>query len=372
MIRLRLTLVVLALLGILPLVTGCEDDIEPVRLPGEVTLADAYVGPQACRDCHQSVYDLFAASGHAHALSRVVDGHAPLFPYSAVTDPPAGSAWSDLQYVIGGYGWKADFVDAQGYLVTGDAAQWNLATFVFGPFEPDATSLPFTCARCHATGFSADGSQGGLPGMAGTWRQDGVNCERCHGAGGAHALSQLASDIAVDRDAGLCGECHSRGDPAHRIEAADGFILNNGQYDELLGGAHRTLTCVACHDPHATTHQAPAQGVELQCVNCHGDIEIYNTGDGAHTCINCHMPFATKSAVAEGPFRGDVRTHIFRIDPAADAAQFTTTADGTFANGYLTTDFTCLACHSGRDRAWAAQYAGTIHSVGRKTTVAGR
>lgn len=372
MIRLRLALAVLLLLGILPLVTGCEDDLEPVRLPGEVSLENAYVGPQACRSCHQSEYALFAGSGHAHALSRVVDGRAPLFPYSAVPNPPAGAAWSDVLYVIGGHGWKAGFVDRQGYLVTGDAAQWNLATFAFAPFEPGAADLPFTCARCHATGFDGAGNQDGLPGLVGTWRQDGVTCERCHGAGGAHALSQLASDIAVDRDAGQCGACHSRGDAAGRIEAADGFLLNNGQYDELRGGAHNTLTCVACHDPHATTHAAAARDVELQCENCHGDIEIYNTGDGAHTCVNCHLPRATKSAVAGSPLRADVRTHLFRIDPAADAEQFYAADGKTFANGYLTTDFACLACHTGEDRAWAAQYAGTIHSTGRKALVAGR
>ncbi len=372
MIRLRFALGLVVALGILPLVVGCEDDIEPVRLPGEVTLEHAYVGPQACRSCHQSEYALFANSGHAFALSRVVDERAPLFPYSAVPTPPAGSGWNDILYVIGGHGWKAGFVDRQGYLLTGAAAQWNLATFVFGPFEPDAANLAFTCARCHATGVTGDGNQGGLPGLAGAWLQDGVNCERCHGAGGAHALSQLASDIALDRDAGLCGECHSRGDSAHRIEAADGFIRNNAQYDELLGGAHNTLTCVACHDPHSTTHQAVAQGVVLQCENCHGDIEIYNTGDGAHTCVNCHLPYATKSAVAGSPFRGDVRAHLFRINPAADAAQFYTAEGQTFANGYLTTDFACLACHTGEDRAWAAQYAGTIHSTGRKTLAAGR
>ena len=372
MIRLRFVLAVLLSLGILPLVTGCEDDLEPVRLPGEISLEHAYVGPQACRSCHQSEYALFAAGGHAHALSRVADARAPLFPYSAVPNPPAGAGWADIRYVIGGHSWKADFVGPQGYLLTGDAAQWNLATFLFGPFEPEAADLAFTCARCHATGFAADGNQDGLPGLAGTWLQDGVNCERCHGAGGAHALSQLASDIAMDRGAGMCGECHSRGDASHRIEAADGFILNNGQYDELLAGAHSTLTCVACHDPHATTHQAPAQGIVMQCGSCHGDIEVYNTGDGAHTCVNCHLPFATKSAVAGGPFRGDVRTHIFRIDPAADAVQFYAADGKTFTNGSLTTDFACLACHTGEDRAWAAQYAGTIHSAGRKTLVAGR
>lgn len=372
MIRLRLTLGVLLLLGILPLVTGCEDDLEPVRLPGEVTLGNAYIGPQACRSCHQSEYALFANSGHAHALSRVADARAPLFPYSAVPNPPAGNAWSDILYVIGGHAWKAAFVDRQGYLLTGDAAQWNLATFAFAPYEPDAANLPFTCARCHATGVSGAGNQGGLPGLVGTWQQDGVTCERCHGAGGAHALSRLASDIAVDRDAGLCGECHSRGDGARRIEAADGFLLNNGQYDELVGGAHNTLTCVACHDPHATTHEAAARDLELQCANCHGNIEIYNTGDGAHTCVNCHLPYAAKSAVATGQFRGDVRAHLFRINPAADAEQFYTADGRTFARGYLTTDFACLGCHTGENRAWAAQYAETIHSAGRKLLAAGR
>ena len=373
MIRLRFALLALMVLGILPFVVGCEDDVEPVKLPGEVTIQNAYVGAPACRTCHQSQYALFAASGHAHALNAVVGGRPPVYPYSAVTEVPAGKTWGDILAVVGGYGWKANYLDQQGYLITGDAAQWNLETNALVPFDAAATNRPFDSGRCHATGYAEAGHQGGLPGIVGTWQDDGVTCERCHGAGGAHVLSRLESDIHLDRSSELCGACHSRGDATNRVAAADGFILQYSQYDELRSGPHKTLTCVACHDPHASAVYAQAgKSVGLTCTECHADIEIFNTGDGAHTCVNCHMAYAGKSAVARSANRGDLRSHLFRINAAADAEQFYTQDGRTFSNGYLTTSFACLSCHTGRDRAWAAQFAPTIHSAGHLNRAAGR
>lgn len=360
----------LATLVVLPLLAGCESDLEPLRLPGEITLENAYAGSDACRDCHQGAYAAFAGSGHAQALREVTGGRAPVYPASVVPNPPPGYAWNDILYVVGGHAWAARFVDRQGYFVTGSQAQWNVAAQAWAPFDPTAVDPePFTAGPAVTTGYRAAGNQDGLPGLVGTWSEAGVGCEACHGAGAAHALSRLGADIAVDRGSALCGTCHSL-DAQRRVAAADGFIRHPAQYDELLAGSHRNLTCVACHDPHASAHHGEA-GIVLSCEGCHADVEVYNTGDGAHTCENCHMPYATKAAMATGPFRGDVRTHIFRIDPAADAEQFYTDDGGTFARGHLTTDFACLACHTGRDRAWAAQYAGTIHS-GDKTLVAGR
>ncbi|MFQ5747745.1 MAG: hypothetical protein ACE5HF_11100, partial [Gemmatimonadota bacterium] len=76
-------------------------------------------------------------------------------------------------------------------------------------------------------------------------------------------------------------------------------------------------------------------------------------------CESCHMPQASKSAVASGPFTGDVRTHIFKIDPDSLANMFT--PDGAFATGALTTEFACLECHADKDKAWAAVNAPDVH-----------
>ena len=68
-------------------------------------------------------------TGHAWALNRVVDGKAPAYPTTKLKDPPEGYTWDDILYVIGGFNWKARFVDKQGNVITGaeDAkTQYNL------------------------------------------------------------------------------------------------------------------------------------------------------------------------------------------------------------------------------------------------------
>ncbi len=108
-------------------------------------------------------------------------------------------------------------------------------------------------------------------------------------------------------------------------------------------------------------------GIKLMCENCHldetesfinSDIEHYESSAGPD-CIDCHMARAAKSAVAVGPFEGDVRSHLFRINTAADAEMFT--PDGSFANGYLTLEYTCLQCHASESKSWAADHADRVH-----------
>jgi hypothetical protein len=77
------------------------------------------------------------------------------------------------------------------------------------------------------------------------------------------------------------------------------------------------------------------------------------------------MPRASKSAIKTSEFAGDVRTHIFKIDPSADGSMFyTEEKDGkktTYASGAVTLDFVCLNCHQSRDMKWAANYAKGFH-----------
>ena len=53
----------------------------------------------------------------------------------------------------------------------------------------------------------------------------------------------------------LCGACHGRGDP-RQIEAVDGFIDHQQQYDELFASKKRVMQCVDCHNPHETVKYA--------------------------------------------------------------------------------------------------------------------
>jgi len=50
-------------------------------------------------------------SGHAWKLNPVVNGQPPEYPFTQITELPQGYTWDDILFIIGGYNWKARFVD---------------------------------------------------------------------------------------------------------------------------------------------------------------------------------------------------------------------------------------------------------------------
>lgn len=404
----------------------------------------SYVGSETCQTCHPDKYADFAQSGHPFKLSKVVDGAMPTYPFSDITgalgmlgdegedarvDKRDGDAelsgngtetdnqlgtpdsYSDVSYVIGGYGWKARFVDADGFVITGDSVQYNLETESMAGYHNGEANKPYNCGNCHTTGwkhYDEDlnaNRQGGLSGMDGTFAEPGIQCESCHGPGSAHAVNPSSSNIVRNAEARTtadllgddmgakqavaCSECHTRdGEKDYpeyvsafnqafpdsditeggRIIAKGGLGKHHEQYDELLGvdpatgdpqGEHLAagLTCVSCHDPHKTVRyqdEAGESGV-VDCTSCHGGLAM---PEGNETmadveCTSCHMPLLAKSAVkhdpvGSGPATGDVASHIFEIDMSKDAQL---TEDGKFVNPWLTKDYACLTCHNGVDES---------------------
>ena len=80
----------------------------------------SFVGSETCAECHQELTDVFMLSGHPWKLNKVVDGEPPDYPYTNLPGPPEGYTWDDISYVIGGYNWKARFIDQDGFIITGD------------------------------------------------------------------------------------------------------------------------------------------------------------------------------------------------------------------------------------------------------------
>ena len=77
------------------------------------------------------------------------------------------------------------------------------------------------------------------------------------------------------------------------------------------------------------------------------------------------MPKVVKSATStekNGLVYGDIRGHIFALDPSASATLFWTDEDGAnWASPALPATFACFQCHEGKDAAWVEQNAGAIH-----------
>ena len=331
-----------------------------VPVVGNESGSAQYVGKDACKDCHTETYDIFMKSGHPYKLNKVVDGKAPEYPFTEVTELPEGVTWDDVLYVIGGYNWKARFVGKDGYIITGEEgdgeylSQYNFANPVVGnepgwvKYHP-GEKRPYNCGACHTTGYSPKGNQDGLEGLVGTWAETGITCEECHGPGSEHVADPYGVAPDVNRDGELCGECHIRG-TVEAVDASGGFIKHHEQYEELFQSKHVVLDCNVCHDPHAGVVQlrkAELPTTRTQCENCHFQEAKFQDSQ-VHTamkvaCIDCHMPRISKSAVGNAAtFTGDIRTHMMAID-FEQIGQFS--EDGKTALSQLGLDFACRNCH---------------------------
>lgn len=230
-----------------------------------------------------------------------------------------------------------------------------------------------------------------------SWTFDGVQCEACHGPGQSHATSAGKMGVlTLSGGVEICAKCHIRAENTTAISknsecggdanpkyltngavASGDWISHHEQYNEMAGyngdGVHAGLTCVTCHDPHKRSINvvnsvatllgitdndlsARARGaIKVSCVSigCHSNktaktIQLQNAHSGLD-CIDCHMAEATKSAINSATSgwgrKGDVKTHIFRINPAGTTITRTNADGKTIATNYLTPRYTCGKCH---------------------------
>jgi hypothetical protein len=358
-----------------------------------------YVGATMCAVCHTSEYALWSNHGHAFHLTKV-NGAAPTYPFTQISNPPSGYTWDDISYVIGGFNTKAYFLDKDGYRIPGNSAYY----FADGAYHSSGstTKSAYTCGACHTTGWipamGADTAnpakhQDSLPGFYGTYKFTGIQCEACHGPGEDHIRSGGNTTlIDVDARKELCASCHGGGTALAVKKDGSNLYIRAHAPAELANTKHNALQCVTCHDPHKDViHDTTGHANKVACQNCHFDREesfkrgaskMYAAGV---ECIDCHMPEAAFASEAESKYKADARVHLVRINTDASATQFA--VDGKSANPYLTVEFSCLSCHADststdpraakawantkialptiRDsaslRAWALQFAKSIH-----------
>ncbi len=349
---------------------GCSDDkTDPVVQVPEL----AFVGSDACVGCHATQHANWSESGHPYKLTKI-NGVSPDAAFPAISRfpadpvvPPAGYTWADISYTIGGYGWKMRWMDSNGYIITGiNNNQYNFETQTWSDYhftDPNGTKK-YNCGKCHTTGWelSDDGdatnNQDGLEGLVGTFFAGGIHCEECHGMGSQHAVAPRDYDMVLDSNSSLCGRCHTR-NADNSIAAKSGFIQHHEQYDEWLHSPHNAVGapgCNGCHDPHSgVKFDATAAGIgtTASCTDCHtGYSGAGLKHNGLPTCVVCHMPKASKTAISQNAYVADIRTHIWGINTAAvgktagmfDAAGTLVLEDGA-GMAKVTLDFACYSCH---------------------------
>ena len=328
------------------------------------TTGAEYVGSATCGVCHADIYAAYQNSGHAWIMTQVENGQRPSFPYTFIPQPPQGYNWSQISYIIGGFNWKALFLDQNGYIITnppGSTGQTNYANqynfenkSISHPagwvsFHGGQEDLAYNCASCHTTGYVPTGNQDNLPGLQGTWALPGVQCEACHGPGSLHASNPTGVRMVLDRSSEMCQQCHIFN--TDTLDISDGFIQHSDQYGDLPQGKHAVIDCVLCHDPHTGVvqrQQLQQPVTNVPCENCHyQEKQVQKVARHAAlnlACVECHMPPAIQSAWGDpAMFTGDVATHRMAIDPN-QVHQYN--ADGSLATIQIALDTACRHCHT--------------------------
>jgi len=345
----------------------------PAGPPGEPGPSGTnYVGSQTCGGCHKDIYDTFMKTGHPWALNKIAGAQPPAYPFTNINRLPEGYTWNEILYVIGGYNWKALFVNSQGYIITDEPGrsgnnaylnQWNFTNDLlskqagFVSYHSGEENLSTPCVACHTTGYNSAGNQDNLPGLVGNWVLDGIQCEQCHGPGSLHITNPTGIVMKISLDAETCRQCHST--DTNAIQAHEGFIDFSEQNSDLFAGKHTILDCVTCHDPHegvVQLRQAQTLITKVICQDCHFE-QVQYQKNAKHvniglSCTQCHMPQIIKLAWGEeAKFTGDLRTHAVAIDPTQiDPFDRVTANDGTeqtFFKPQISLDFTCRHCHNG-------------------------
>jgi tetratricopeptide (TPR) repeat protein len=211
--------------------------------------------------------------------------------------------------------------------------RWNMA-----PAYTDAREIPLnlpsysSCLNCHTSGL-----QPRIPGTRNRFSgrpflHDGITCERCHGAGGAHLNGKgpivNPAKLPAERRDSVCMECHFEGTVAvqqpgkHVYDFQPGDTLSDyihyfvstddraktaealSQYEALsLSECKKRsgdkMWCVSCHDPHSEPPQEEkAAYYRGKCLSCHGEAFAEKHHPKEPDCRQCHMPTLPSKDVA--------------------------------------------------------------------------
>jgi predicted CXXCH cytochrome family protein len=245
------------------------------------------------------------------------------------------------------------------------------------------------CYNCHVSqekqGFDIDSNSYNT-----TFSETGINCEMCHGPGGAHVAQVAANSRAADlkivnprklpprEQILICAQCH-----APRVMVQNGFHPGENYYDYYMpslmhfyidrwfdppmwadGRMRRfategtalwqsrcflkgNATCMNCHNPHLNTinRDSRFRDTDVLCTQCHDKLKApaavtehtHHTlaSSGSH-CIECHMPPTTNM------IKDQERDHTISIPVPENTDLY------QIPNA-------CNSCHKDRSAQWAVQ-----------------
>lgn len=373
-------------------IAACSSE-QAVNLQAVKSQPKSHVGAETCKTCHLEHYDSWKMTLHSRMLQDAQQNRDAIIAeldekkirsdLAKIADklkvPPEQvyiPKIEEIKYTIGSQ-WKQRYVlERNGKLVIAPI-QYNADTHRWVNYHEsdwEKRSWMDGCGGCHATGVNLEKN---------TFKEPGVGCEACHGAGSWHTAlpktavfekrqtivnpAKLTAGVAVQ----ICGSCHNRGkatkkekvawaygyEPGKALEAyfrSVSFAAGNvkdvyanefskghhQQYIDWVQSKHyqEGVSCVSCHFVHQigvppTRSQTPQAG-SRQCLSCHTALSN-NKAHSIHSfgnCVGCHMPRIATSAES-----GDLHSHVFTTLLPRD----------TLANPVIPNS--CQTCHRHKD-----------------------
>ena len=336
----------------------------------------SYVGIETCMQCHPGIHQTFSQTGMGQSIGKAdtlksiadIDGEALL--YDKFLDLHYRPHWQGNQlfleefrlngndtghhleqaidYVIGsGQHTNSHLWAEHGYFhqapFTWYAQEGKLD---FPPGFEDGNNSRFSriigleCMSCHnamPTEFVMGSSN------KFTTIPEGINCERCHGPGGAHVAKIRRGEItdtAKEADRSIvnprrlsaqlqfeiCQRCHLQGNAVlkpgksffdfkpgmelkevmqvflPRYEGSENRFIMASHADRFklskcYQSAPEAYTCTSCHNPHLSVKETNLQNYNKTCFQCHSAPNTVQCSASEealtlenNNCVKCHMP----------------------------------------------------------------------------------
>ncbi len=356
-----------------------EERHEPSSMA--VSRSADYVNPVLCAECHAKIADAYKATGMARSFS--LPGAANTIEdykqHHSVDHAPSGLSYSMIErdgnflqrrfqtgfdgrvssvmeekidYIIGSGNHARSYLHRNPddtivelpiswYAEAG--GHWGMSPGYEGKDQEDfRRTITGECLFCHdgypLAGQLPDRESSGIA-IFPTQLETGIDCQRCHGPGGAHIRAVLAraapeairraiinpARLGRERQLDVCMQCHLEtssgllpnairhydrpmdsfrpgddlGDYKFYFErkttsgSDDRFEIDHAAYRLRMSACFRSsqMTCLTCHDPHQS-YRSPASEARYlaACRKCHQSVTHKSALPADANCITCHMP----------------------------------------------------------------------------------